>query len=75
MSRPVGSRALRVLALFEGKSVPDASGKLTVDGQDIPLKSVRSDAGFVATVAPVPECWHFLEGTLPASGRRKLPCG
>ncbi|MHB8972746.1 MAG: NPCBM/NEW2 domain-containing protein [Pirellulaceae bacterium] len=59
---------LRVLALLEGKSVPEASGTLTVDGQDIALQSVRTDSVFFATVAAVPESWHFLEGTLPPSG-------
>jgi hypothetical protein len=73
LTRPAGNARLRVLALFEGKSVPDACGALTADGQEIPLRSIRSDAGFVATGAPVPECWHFLEGPLtPAlSGERE----
>jgi hypothetical protein len=68
VTRPAGNPRLRVLALLEGKSVPDASGTLTVNGQEIPLQSIRSDAGFVAAGAPVMEFWHFLEGTLPESG-------
>jgi len=60
----------RVLVLLEGKTVPDATGELTVDGQEVPLRSVRSDAGFVATGAPVAESWHFLEGTLPESSAK-----
>jgi len=57
---------LRLLALFEGATAPDAAGTLSVNGQRVPLASSRSDAGFTATVASVPERWHFLEGTLPA---------
>ena len=74
LTKPAENARVRVLALLEGKSVPDASGTLTVNGQEIPLQSIRSDAGFVATGAPVPECWHFLEGTLPESGSRRVPC-
>ncbi len=67
ITRSAGNPRVRVLALLEGKSVPDASGTLTANGQDIPLQSSRSDAGFVATGAPAPECWHFLQGTVPES--------
>jgi hypothetical protein len=67
LQRPSTDRRLRVLALWEGKSVPEASGVLTVDGQEIVLQSSRSDAGFFASGAPVMEFWHFLEGTLPPS--------
>jgi NPCBM/NEW2 domain len=67
LHRPDTGKRLRVLALLEGKSVPEASGVLTVDGQEIVLQSLRSDAGFFATGAAVAESWHFLEGTLPPS--------
>ena len=49
------------------------AGTLTVNGQEISLQSSRSDAGFVATGAPVPECWHFLEGTSAGVRRRRFP--
>ena len=59
---------VRLLALFEGKTVPEASGTLQVDGKEIPLRVIRSDAGFTATGMPAPECWLFLEGVLPETG-------
>ncbi len=64
LNRPARDARLRVLALLEGKSVPDARGALTADGREIPVRPIRSDAGFVATGAQAPECWQFLEGTL-----------
>jgi len=68
LTPPAGNTRVRVLALLEGKSVPDACGTLTVDGQEVSWQSNRSDAGFVATGAPVPEYWHFLEAAVPESG-------
>ncbi len=59
---------VRVLTLFEGKTVPEASGTLQCDGKDIPLRAIRSDAGFTATGIAAPECWQFLEGVLPEDG-------
>ncbi len=68
-AEPAGSSArTRVLILFEGKTVPEASGTLQVNGKDIPLRAIRSDAGFTATGAAAPECWQFLEGVLPEDG-------
>jgi hypothetical protein len=61
----VKSARVRVLALFEGKAVPEASGTLKVNDKDIPLRAIRSDAGFTATGIAAPECWQFLEGVLP----------
>ena len=61
---------LRILALLEGKTVPEAVGVMTADGQEIALQSARSDAGFFATVAAVPESWHFLQGTIPPAAER-----
>jgi hypothetical protein len=60
----VKSARVRVLVLFEGKTVPEASGTLRIDGKDIPLRAIRSDAGFTATGIAAPECWQFLEGVL-----------
>jgi hypothetical protein len=59
---------VRLLALFEGKTVPEAEGALTVNGKSMPLRSIRSDAAFVASGAPVMEFWHFLEAALPEHG-------
>ena len=68
---PAGSSPrVRILALFEGKTVPEASGTLEVNGKDIPLRAIRSDAGFTATGIAAPECWQFLEGALPEDGGR-----
>jgi hypothetical protein len=64
----VPSPRVRILALFEGKTVPEASGTLQVNGKDIPLRAIRSDAGFTATGMAVPEYWQFLEGVLPEEG-------
>ncbi len=50
--------------------MPEAVGVMTADGQEIALQSARSDAGFFATVAAVPESWHFLQGTLPPAAER-----
>ena len=61
----VKSARVRLLALFEGKTVPETSGTLQVDGKDIPLHAIRSDAGFTATGIAAPESWQFLEGALP----------
>ena len=61
---------LRILALLEGKTVPEAVGVMTADGQEIALQSARSDAGFSATGAAVPESWHFLQGTIPPAAER-----
>ncbi|MHB0960688.1 MAG: NPCBM/NEW2 domain-containing protein [Pirellulaceae bacterium] len=69
LQRSDAAKRLHVLALLEGKTVPEASGVLTVDGQEVALHSARSDAGFFATVATGPDSWHFLEGTLPPAGR------
>jgi hypothetical protein len=69
-ARCAGDTRLRVLALLQGKSVPDACGTLAVNGEEVPLQSIRSDSGFSATVAEVPEGWHFLEGTLSGAGAR-----
>ena len=66
---PAGSSSrVRLLALFEGKTVPEASGTLQVNGKDVPLRAIRSDAGFTATGITAPECWQFLEGVLPEGG-------
>jgi hypothetical protein len=54
-----------LLVLFEGKTVPEATGTLQVEGQDIPLRAIRSDAGFTATGIAAPEHWQFLEGAVP----------
>jgi hypothetical protein len=64
----VPSPRVRILTLFEGTSVPEASGTLQVDGKDVPLRAIRSDAGFTATGIAAPECWQFLEGVLPEEG-------
>jgi hypothetical protein len=64
LTPPAKGVRLRVLALVEAQTVPDVSGTMSINDQEIALQAFRSDAGFVATVAPAPECWHWLQGTL-----------
>jgi hypothetical protein len=67
--KPISAR-VRLLALFEGRSVPEADGTLSIDGKEVALRSIRSDTGFSASGAPIIESWRFLECELPQQGGR-----
>ena len=72
-AKPVENARVRVLALLEGKTAPDAAGLLTVDGQEVPVQSIRSDAGFVATGHRPPSAG--ISWRLPCRSPREVcPC-